>query len=174
MAIQLNKREKLAVWAAGIGVFVFIVLKLVFFPYLEARDKWGRQIDAKKVALLEMQALKAEYNSFKQLNVLSSNQLKKRGDFTLYSFLNSVTEKAEISRDSIAYMRPSTIEKKGSPLKVDVVEMKLSGVTLKQLINYLHMIETSGNKVFVKRASISNSGKNKGFLDVTLLMETVA
>ncbi len=174
MAIQLNKREKLAVWAAGIGLIVFIVAKLVVFPYLEALDKWGRQIDAKKVAMLEMQALKADYINFKQSNDLSHNKVKERGDFTLYSFLNSVSEKAQISRNSIAYMRPSTIEKKGSPFKVDVVEMKLSGVTLKQLMNYLHMVETSGNNVFVKRASISNSGKKKGFLDVTLLMETIA
>lgn len=173
MAIQLNKREKFAVWAAGIGIFLFLVVKVVLFPYIDARDKWERQIDAKKVTLLEMQALKAEYNSFKQSNALSRNQLEKRGDFTLYSFLNSVTEKAKIGRDRIAYMRPSTIEKKGSPLKVDVVEMKLNGVTLKQLVNYLHMVETSGNNVFVKRASISKSGANKGVLDVTLLMETI-
>ena len=70
-------------------------------------------------------------------------------------------------------MRPSTVEKKGTSLKIDVVEMKMSGVTMQQLINYLHMVETSGNNVFVKRASISISGANKGFLDVTLLVETV-
>lgn len=173
MAIQFNRREKTAVWIAGIGVLLFIFFKLMLFPYLEANEKWRRQIEAKKVALLEMQALKTDYQKFKQTSVLSQDEIKKRGDFTLYSFLNSVTEKARISRDRIAYMRPSTVERKGTSLKVDVVEMKLSGVTLQQLVNYLHMVETSGNKVFVKRASISNSGANKGFLDVTFLMETI-
>ena len=69
-------------------------------------------------------------------------------------------------------MKPSTIQKKGSPLKVDVVEMRFSGVTLKQLVHYLYMVEKSGNQVFIKRAAISNSAKKKGYLDVTLMMET--
>lgn len=173
MAVQLNKREKLAVWTAGIAIGLLVMGKLVIFPYLEAHEKWARQIEAKKVTLLEMQALKAEYNNFKQLSDHSRVRLEKRGkDFTLYSFINGVSDKAKI-KDNITYMKPSTIEQKGSALKVDVVEMKFSGVTLKQLAHYLHMVENSGNQVFIKRAVISNSTKKKGYLDVTLLVETV-
>jgi len=174
MAIQLNKREKLVVWAAGIAIGLLVMGKLVIFPYLETRAKWVRQIEAKKVTLLEMQALKAEYKNFKQLGDHSRGRLEKRGKgFTLYSFINGVSDKAKIKKDNIVYMKPSTIKKKGSALKVDIVEMKFSGVTLKQLANYLQMVEKSGNQVFIKRAAISNSAKKKGYLDVTLLMETV-
>ena len=173
MAIQLNKREKLAVWAAGIAIGLLIMGKLVVFPYLDAREKWARQVEVKKVTLLEMQALKAEYKNFKQLSDHSRVRLEKRGKgFTLYSFINDVSNKAKI-KDNITYMKPSTIEHKGSALKVDVVEMKFSGVTLKQLADYLHMVEKSGNQVFIKRAAISKSTKKKGYLDVTLLVETV-
>jgi len=173
MAIQLNKREKFAVWAAGIAIGLLIMGKLVIFPYLETREKWGRQIEAKKVILLEMQALKAEYKNFKQLSDHSRVRLEKRGkDFTLFSFINDVSDKAKI-KDNVTYMKPSTIEQKGSALKIDVVEMKFSGVTLKQLAHYLQMVEKSGNQVFIKRVAISNSAKKKGYLDVTLLMETV-
>ena len=173
MALQLNKREKLAVWAAGTTIGLLIIGKMIIFPYLETREKWASQIEANKVALLEIQALKAEYNTFKQLRDHSRGRLEKRGkNFTLYSFINDASDKANI-RDTIAYMKPSTIEQKDSPLKLDVVEMKFSGVTLKQLTHYLHMVEKSGNQVFIKRVAISNSAKKKGFLDVTLLMETV-
>lgn len=172
MAIHLNKREKLTVWAAGIAIGLLIMGKLVVFPYLDAREKWARQVEVKKVTLLEMQALKAEYKNFKQLSDHSRVRLEKRGkDFTLFSFINGVSAKAKI-KDNITYMKPSTIEQKGSALKFAVVEMKFSGVTLKQFAYYLQMIEKSGNQVFIKRAAISNSAKKKGYLDVTLLMET--
>lgn len=173
MAIQLNKREKLAVWTAGIAIGLLIMGKLVIFPYVETREKWGRQIEAKKVTLLEMQALETEYENSKQLSDHSRVRLEKRGkDFTLYSFINGVSAKAQI-KDNITYMKPSTIEQKDSALKVAVVEMKFSGVTLKQLAHYLQMVEKSGNQVFIKRVALSNSAKKKGYLDVTLLMETV-
>ena len=97
MAFQFNRREKAAVWVAGIGLFLFIILKLMLFPYMDAREKWRHQIEAKKVTLLEMQALKKDFQNFKQTSALSLDENEKREDFTLYSFLNSVTEKAQIS-----------------------------------------------------------------------------
>lgn len=173
MAIQLNKRERLALWVAGVAIGALIMVKFVIFPYLEAREKWARQIEAKKVTLLEMQALKSEYHNFKQLGATSRSRLAKRGkNFTLYSFINNAAAKAKI-KNNIVYMKPKKIEQKGSAVKVDVVEMKVAGVTLKQLVNYLQMVEKSGNQVFVKRTAISNSSKKKGYLDVTLLLETV-
>ena len=173
MAIQLNKREKNAVWVAGAAIGLLIMGKLVIFPYLEAQKKWARQIEAKKVTLLEMQALKVDYKNFKQFSERSQVRLEKRGkDFSLFSFINGVSDKVKIN-ENITYMKPSTIQQKGSQLKVDVVEMRFSGVTLEQLMHYLHMVEKSGNQVFIKRAAISNSAKKKGYLDVTLLMETI-
>jgi hypothetical protein len=44
---------------------------------------------------------------------------------------------------------------------------------LKQLSQYLHAVEKSGNQVTIKRATISTSVRKKGYLDVTLLIETV-
>ena len=79
MAIQLNKREKIAVWGAGIAIGLLIMGKLVIFPYLEAHEKWARQIETNKVTLLEMQALKADYKNFKQLSDHSQVQLEKEG-----------------------------------------------------------------------------------------------
>jgi general secretion pathway protein M len=173
MAIQLNKREKLAVWAAGIMIGVFVLCQWGVFPYLEVRKKWDRQIEAKKVTLVEMQALQAEYESFKKLSDYSRTQLERRGkDFTLFAFLNDASDKVKI-KSNVTYMKPSTIEKKGIPFKIDVVEMKFSNITLKQLSQYLHAVEKSRNQVIIKRATISTSTREKGFLDVTLLMETV-
>ena len=174
MAIQLNKREKFAVWTAGAMIGVFVLFHWGVFPYLQSHKKWNRQIEAKKVTLSEMRALKAEYRNLKQLSDHSRNRIEKRGKgFSLFAFLNDASDKVKI-KDHLTYMKPSTIERKGIPYKIDVVEMKFSNITMQQLSQYLYMVETSGKQVFIKRSSISTASRKKGgYLDVTLLIETV-
>jgi len=50
--------------------------------------------------------------------------------------------------------------------------MKLQGLTLQQLTSYVHMVETSKNMVNIKRLSISKTGKQAGFIDAVLQVET--
>jgi general secretion pathway protein M len=70
-------------------------------------------------------------------------------------------------------MKPSTTVQKNSPYKVSQVEMKLQGLTLQQLTTYLYMVETSKNMIYVKRLSIVKTGKQEGFIDAVLQVETV-
>ncbi len=50
--------------------------------------------------------------------------------------------------------------------------MKLQGLSMKQLSPYLYKVETSKNSVFVRRLSITKKGKEEGFIDVILQVET--
>jgi len=173
MAIQLNRREKLIVWIAGILIGIFVLCEWALFPYLDAHKRWNRQIAAKKVTLAEMQALKTEYSKFKQVSDQSRKWLKKRDKhFSLFTFLNIAADKVKIKKN-LTYMKPSTIERRGNPYKIDVVEMKFSKITLKQLAEYLYTVETSGNQVVIKRATLSTPAKKERYLDVTMLMETI-
>ena len=70
-------------------------------------------------------------------------------------------------------MKPSTSVQKDSPYKISQVEMKLQSLTLEQLTTYLHMIETSKNMVYIKRLSILKTGKQEGFIDAVIQVETV-
>ena len=69
-------------------------------------------------------------------------------------------------------MKPSTSAQKNSPYKISQVEMKLQGITLRQLTTYLHMVELSKNMVYIKKLSILKTGKPKGFVDAVLQVET--
>ena len=69
-------------------------------------------------------------------------------------------------------MKPSTSVRKNSPYKISKVEIKLKGLTLQQLTSYLHMVETSKNIVRIKKLSISKTGKQEGFIDAVLQVET--
>lgn len=69
-------------------------------------------------------------------------------------------------------MKPSTSVQKDSPFKISQVEMKLKGLTLEQLISYLYNVETSKNMITIKKLSISKTGKQEGFIDAVLQVET--
>ena len=50
--------------------------------------------------------------------------------------------------------------------------MKLQTITMEQLTTYLYKVETSKNEVNVKRISIAKAGKQAGYIDAVLQVET--
>jgi general secretion pathway protein M len=90
----------------------------------------------------------------------------------LFSFLDRLAGESGI-KDQISYMKPSKTVQKNSPYKISRVEMKLDAITLEQLTNYLHGVETSKNMVDIKKISISKKDKKQGLLTAVLQVETV-
>ena len=172
MARKLNRREKYSIYALSGAICLFILLQFIIFPSFDKRKGLKRVLRAKTDMLEEMTALKSEYNTIKKRTELSKLRFEKREKgFTLFSFLDKLTGKAGI-KNHVIYMKPSTSVQKNSPFKISQVEMKLQGLTLKQLTSYLHMVETSKNMANIKRLSISKTGKQEGFIDAVLQVET--
>jgi len=172
MTKKLTQREKYSLYAVSGAVCLFIILQFVVFPVFDKRKRLEKTLRVKTKILQEMIALKSEHDALVRRASVSEVQFKNREKgFTLFSFLDKLSGKAGI-KDRITYMKPSTIEQKNSPYKTSRVEMKLRGLTLQQLTVYLHMVETSKNMVNVKRLSISKGGKQEGFIDAVLQVET--
>ncbi|MDM8550450.1 type II secretion system protein GspM [Desulfobacterales bacterium HSG2] len=172
MLSKLSKREKYAVFVAGLFVCLFVVARLIVIPFMEKKDRLERAVQAKTKTLNEMIALKAEYDGLKIESELSENRFAKRKKgFTLFSFLDKLAGETGI-KENIKYMKPSKSDKKDSKFKRSQVEMKLRGINMKELTPYLHKIETSKNSVFIRKISIRKKGKGEGFIDVILQIET--
>ena len=166
---RLNQRETYAVLAAAVFIILFVVLQFGVFPLLEWRDRTQRGLRLKESQLADIHLLKAEYDSLKNTGELWKEKIQKRPrGFTLFSFMDQLAGKAKVN---IAYMKPSTSKSKDSPFTTSKVEVKLSGITLKQLTPFLHMVETSENMVFIRRISITRTGE-EGYVDVVLQVET--
>lgn len=172
MVRKLTRREKYSIYAASGIVFLFVIIQFIVFPSFDKKERLKRSIQVKTKILEEMMALKSEYDGIKRNNDLSKVRFKKRDrNFTLFSFLDKLTGKAGI-KEHVTYMKPSTSVHKDSPYKISQVEMKLKDLTLEQLTSYLHMVETSRNMVIIKKLSISKTGKQEGFIDAVLQVET--
>jgi len=171
---KLSRREKYSVYLAVTALGIFIVLQAVVFPFFDKRTALKRSLTAGSVMLDEMIQWKAEYEALKTNAALSSENFGKRErNFTLFSFLDREAGAVNI-KDNIAYMRPSTKDDQTGQYKISTVELKIQSLTVKQLVAYLHRIETSKNVVTVKRISITRQSTAEGFIDAVLQVEAIS
>ena len=172
LPLQINKREKIAIWIGAGVIGLFLLLQLIINPFFAGRQRLYRQIDVQTKTLQEMRTLQLEYASIqdKADDVRASVAARKTG-FTLFSFLDTLAGQTGL-KDRIAYMKPSTSTQPDLPYRMTTVETKLQAITLKQLLNYIYRIETSRNMVKLARLSITKTGKQAGTIDAVLLVET--
>lgn len=173
MTIKLNKREKYYVSAAICCIVLFLVFQGIVFPLVEKRNQLKRRADVLTDQLQSMQSLAAEYNALREKAEAAKIILENReAGFSLFSFLDELVGKTGL-RDKISYMKPSTTEGPDTRFKISAVEMKLQGITVEKLVQYLYHVENSGKSAQVKRLSISEAGKQEAVVDVVLQVETL-
>lgn len=171
--ITLSRRERYYLMAGSAVVIIFLVFQFALFPFMDARDRTKRSIDAAEATLSELVVLSAEYQSMRgtsrELSVLIEGRRK---DFSLFSFLEQEAGNAGI-KPNISYMRPSETLDRG-PYREFSVEMRLENITMTQLVEYLHRVESRENLVSVRRISIKRTDNPQGFLSVLIQLVTVA
>jgi len=173
MAINLNKREKLAVIAAAAAILIFVLLQFLVFPLLEKNDQLSRKLISKQQELEQIRLLQAEYRQTAQEAEQAQRFIKRRRrGFTLFSFLETLAGRTNV-KSNIAYMRPSSTASKEGPYRLSMVEMKLADITTSQLMAYLHGIEASNNMIFVKRLSISKAERKPDLITTVFQVETL-
>ncbi|MDJ0783751.1 MAG: type II secretion system protein GspM [Desulfosarcinaceae bacterium] len=169
---QLNPREKIILGVGAAALVVFILVQFIIFPIVDRQEVLQRSVAGKLTAVQEMRSLSTEAEALKQQQNRSTQRMGRRPrGFTLFSFLDGLAGKTQL-KGNIDYMKPSTTEPKGSPYKVSVVEMKLVGINMEQLVSYLYRIETSANMVEIKRLAITKTDRKAGFINAVLQVET--
>ncbi|BBO67447.1 hypothetical protein DSCA_13770 [Desulfosarcina alkanivorans] len=173
MAIKLNKREKISVAAAAAAIVIFVVLQFLVFPLFENNARLSQTIATRQQELEQIRLLQAEYRQTAQKADQAKRHLRtrKRG-FTLFSFLEALAGKTGV-KSRISYMKPSTTAQKDSPYRLSMVEMKLSEITMPQLLAYLHGIETSRDMIAIKRLSISKGEKQADLINTVFQVQTL-
>jgi general secretion pathway protein M len=159
------------VWLGAGSIAVFFLFQFIIFPFFDDRDRTRRGVKAKEEGLKEIMMMSAEYQALKKGSRGIQNILARRkSNFTLFSFLESAAGDAEV-KAHIKYMKPSDSQDAG-PYKESMVEMKLEGITLKQLVGYLYRIESPENAISVKRVSVKESKGAAGYMDAVLQVLT--
>ena len=170
--MKLGKRERYLVILAGSCLVVFLLFQFLFFPFFEKRQRMKRGLQAKQEALKEIVLLSAKYRSYKTGSRGLQNILTgRKAGFTLFSFLEREAGEALV-KGHIKYMRPSVLKGTG-PYEESMVEMKLEGISLGQLVDYIYRIESPQDVVGIKRISIKENKSDTGYLDAILQVLTL-
>jgi general secretion pathway protein M len=173
MAIKLNKREKISVAAAAVAILIFLLMQFLVFPLFDKNTQLSQTISTRQQELEQIQRLQQEYRQTADKAEQAKRHLKtRRRGFTLFSFLETLAGKTGL-KSRISYMKPSTTTQKDSAYRISMVEMKLSGITMPQLLAYLHGIETSRDMIAIKRLSISKGEKQADLINTVFQVETL-
>lgn len=169
--LNLNRREKyyLTIAAGVIGIFLF--LQLIVFPISDKRNLLGRMRSEKTEQLVEIRSLQSEYRALEKSAQRTKMELAHREtNFSPISYLDGLAEEVDI-KNNVTRMETSAA-KVVAGVKIVTVELKIETITTAQLANYLYRVEYSGNNLFVKRMSVSETSKPKGYINVVLQVET--
>ncbi len=170
--VNLQRREKIIVAVAGTLLVILLLLELIIFPIVDRRAMLSKRIVQRTQALAEIKQLANDYRGLTSGTVSNEARLKNRTkSFTLFSFLDTLAGKSGI-KQNIIYMKPSSSNLKGSPYSLSMVEMKINNLTMEQLVNFLHGVETSQDMIWVKRVSLAKGEKEGQLIDAVLQVET--
>jgi general secretion pathway protein M len=170
---SMSTRERYAVGGATVFIVFFIVYQLMISPFLEGKEKKSKMIMEKALQVQEMRAMQGEYMGMMQKGVSMRRMAAgKDAGFTLFAFLEQLAGQTGV-KDSISYMKPSKSVQKDTQVTLSLVEIKLQGVDMKKLMDFLFQVETSPNAVFVRGVSLTKTGKEQGLLTAILQIETV-
>jgi len=170
---KLNKRERYIVFGIGTLLVLFIIVQLIVRPLFARNNKLQEQLRQMTAAMTEMQQDRSGYEGLRATTRTSSARFNQRGKgFTLYKFMNRLAGETGI-KANIKSMKPTTTEQKDSRYKISRVDMRLESITLAQLTDYLHRVETSSNMINIKKMSVTKKEDKEGLLTAVLQAETL-
>ena len=109
--------------------------------------------------------MQQEYQRQKTVVDSINSQLKRQQNFAIFSRLEEFAGQTGI-RNKILYMKP-TVSTPSEVYNEESVEIKMEGVTLEQLVRYLHQIENSPQLLKIKRLEIKPRFDNRQILTAT-------
>ncbi len=161
----MQLRERILVIGGGVAVVLFLLFTLALDPLLKHSADLDRQIVATRRQLTEFRTIQQDY--LRQKGVVDSinAQLKKQQNFAIFSRLEELAGQTGI-RSKILHMKP-TVSTPSEVYNEESVEVKMEGVTLEQLVSYLHQVESSPQLLKIKRLEIRPRFDNRQILAAT-------
>lgn len=168
---RLAPRERLFVQLGAAALAATVLYGIVSWVE-SAKGSLRHKITAKERELQQIQELRQTYLQLRQQTDLLTSHLSSRPkDFSLFSFLEGAGSKT-VTREKILAMAPSS-KTIGTEYVEDSVEMRLSGVSLSQVIGLLYEVENASTPLRVSRIQMKKRFNEPHNFDVTLVISSV-
>jgi hypothetical protein len=168
MLERLSPRERVLVGGAA-AVTVLLLLWLVATMIGDRRQTLQAQIASSERDLKEMVGLRDRYLRLRAERDAVQRRLATGGaDFSLFSHLEGVSREA-LAPDRVSAMNPST-RSVSDDLQEEDVEMRLSGVSLRDMVGLLYRVEKSDTPLLVSRLQMKKRYDQPYVFDATLVV----
>lgn len=161
---RLSPREQRFVYAAGVAFGLVLLYLLVIDPLWQMQVDMHARVAAKERELQEMVALRQEYLMTR--TEVERAQSTAGSTFSPVAFLEDLTNNT-IGQEKVLAITP-LIQENQADVTIETIELKLSGVSLRELVNLLYKIDTTGARLHPSQLSIKKRYKDPYTFDVLL------
>jgi general secretion pathway protein M len=160
---QLTKDQKRNVIAGLALVAGALLVQFAVVPWFEARQRVAGAIAGSEKVIRELASLGAEYGVLRQRSEEIKKVVKRRPpEFALFSYLEKRAGDAGV-KANIRAMNPL----KSVPMEAyeeTAVEMKLDKLTMKQLTDFLYLVESREDLVRIRKMTIGKMKDSPEYL----------
>jgi general secretion pathway protein M len=167
----LTASQKYYLTGGAAFVVMVLVFQFVISPLWEARKRTINAIAASEKALAQMTVIGQEYSILKMRTEAVQRALSGRSEgFSLFSYLEKKAGDIQL-KPHIKYMNPLKGVTAGS-FEESSVEMKLDSITMQQLTDFLHGVESPKDFIKISKISINKMRESPEYLTATLQVLT--
>jgi general secretion pathway protein M len=168
---QLTKSQKYMVVAGAVFVVVALLVQFAVLPYFDARQKVRGAIDKGEKTLREIATLATEYDILRQRSEEVRRVIARRPPgFALFSYLEKRAGDAGV-KTNIKSINPLKATPEGA-FEETAVEIKLDKLTMKQLTDFLYMVESREDLVRVRKMSVGKMKESPEYLSALIQVFT--
>lgn len=161
---RLSPRERRLVGAAGVTVCGMVLYLLVIDPVWEWYARLGARVTAKERELEELLALRRTYLTLRQ--EVERTRLLSETHASPFAFLEGLAT-STVGREKVAAINPAGRETRDGVSR-ETIELRLKGVTLREVVELLYKIESAGVALRTVQLSIKKAYKDSYAFDVAL------
>ncbi len=167
LVARLSPREQRLVAVFGGLLGVVFAWTLVVSPFLGGRERMRHEIDGMRSELSDLEDLSRQIRQTEAEMPKGEAAAKPSADFSLLAFVEKAAG-ASLRPESISSMSPSRRALDGGRQE-STVELKLSAISLGEIVALLHAIEGERSPVYVKQFSVKKRYDDASRFDVTLV-----
>ena len=161
---RLSLRERRGVGAAAITLGCLLSYVLIVEPVWEAYERSHARVAAKGRELKEVLALQQTYHALSQET--RRIQSAQTPEFSPFAFLENMTTQI-VGREKVSAINPADRQTQGG-ISRETIEVQLQGVSLRQLVELLHKMQTANVDLQTTRLSVKKHYKDPYSFDVFL------
>jgi type II secretory pathway component PulM len=159
-------REKVLLRILGSVFAILLLYSFVYLPITSLRDSLADRISRRQQDLIEVRAMMRSYARLQSELAAAQNRTVPGNDFSLFSVVEVALTKS-VGREKIDSITPADHPVPGG-LRQYTVEVKLSAISLAQVVDTLYGVQTLAVPVTVSNLQVRGHAQNSHAYDVEM------